>query len=116
MTIILGIFIGLMGVLLFAFFSFGKLVKIEYRKYRHEWTIDGKPRKFFWRPPESSLFSSSIAMQILTFRWLFRTPEWIRSDAEAVYWLRKLRLSALVFNAGIVVWFFVIMIITEKGI
>jgi len=39
MTIILGIFIGLMGVLLFAFFNFDILVKIEYRKYRDEWAI-----------------------------------------------------------------------------
>jgi len=116
MTLNLGIFIGLMCILLFAFFSFDKLVKIEYRKYINQWNIDGKPRGFFWRPPESSLFSSSIAMQILTFRWLFRTPEWMRNDTEAVYWLKKLRLSALVFNAGIVVSFLIIMIITGKRI
>ena len=28
-----------MGVLLFAFFNFDILVKIEYRKYRDEWAI-----------------------------------------------------------------------------
>ena len=112
MTIILGIFIGLMGVLLFAFFNFDNLVKIEYRKYRDEWTIDGKPRGFFWRPRESTWFSSSIAMQKLSFRWLFKTPQWMSNDPEAIYRLKRLRLFVLIFNIGIVVWFIISMIIS----
>jgi hypothetical protein len=100
MTIILGIFIGLMGVLLFAFFNFDNLVKIEYRKYRDEWTIDGKPRGFFWRPPESTWFSSSIAMKKLSFRWLFRTPQWMTNDPDAIYRLKRLRIFVGPYGAG----------------
>jgi hypothetical protein len=107
MTIVLSIFIGLMGVLLVAISNFDSLVKIEYRKYKDEWIIDGKPHGFFWRPSESTWFSSSIAMQKLSFRWLFKTPQWISNDPEAIYRLKRLRLFVLIFNIGIVIWFII---------
>jgi hypothetical protein len=116
MIIILGIFIGLMAVLLFAFVNFDNLVKIEYRKYKDEWTIDGKPRGFFWRPPESTWFSSPIAMQKLSFRWLFKTPKWMNNDPEAIYRLKRLRLFVLIFNIGIIFWFLISMMINGKEI
>lgn len=116
MTIILGIFFGLMGVLLFAFFNFDILVKIEYRKYKHEWNFDGKPRGFFWRPVESTWFSSSLAAQKLSFRWLFKTPHWAHNDIEAMSRLKILRLSVIIFNVGIVVWLIISMIISGKNI
>jgi hypothetical protein len=115
MTIFLGIFLALMGVLLFAFFNFDVLVRIEYRKYKDEWIIDGKPRGFFWKPPESTWFSSSIAMQKLSFRWLFKTPQWMSNDPEAIDRLKRLRLLVLIFNAGIVVWLIFSMIISGKN-
>jgi hypothetical protein len=110
------IFLGLMVLLLFAFANFDRLVKIEYRKYREEWMKDGKPRGFFWGPPESTWFASSLAMQSLSLKWLFKTPEWVTNDFEAKATLRKLRLYVLVFNVGIIVWATVSMIITGKDI
>ena len=105
-----------MVVLFFAFVNFYKLVKIEYRKYRAEWIKDGKPRGFFWRPPESTWFASSIAMQGLSWKWLFKTPQWMSGDPEAIYLLKRLRLFVLIFNIGIVVWFIISIIINGKNI
>ncbi len=105
-----------MGGLLFAFFNFDVLVKIEHRKYRDEWNFDGKPRGFFWRPVESTWFSSSIAAQKLSLRLLFKTPNWVHNDIEAMSRLKRLRLSVLIFNVGIVVWFIISMIISGKNI
>ena len=116
MTIILCTFVGLMGVLVFAFINFDVLVQIEYRKYKDEWSIDGKPRGFFWRPPESTWFASSIATQKLSFRWLFQTPHWVKNDTEAICRLKRLRLSVLIFNAGIFLWLIISILLSENYI
>ncbi len=80
-----------MVLLLYAFFNFDKLVKIEYQRHNEDWTKDGKPRGFYWRASESTLISSSFAMQKLSFVWLFRTPHWTNDDPEATAYLKKLR-------------------------
>jgi len=110
------IFLGLMVLLLFAFANFDKLVKIEYRKYKEEWMKDGKPRGFFWAPPQSTWFASSLAMQSLSLKWLFKAPEWVKNDFEAKETLRKIRLYVLIFNVGIIVWALISMIINGKNI
>jgi hypothetical protein len=115
MIIIITIFLGLMAVLLMAFANFDRLVKIEYKKYKEKWVKDGKPRGFFWRPSEIPWFAfaiaSSLAMQSLSIKWLFKTPEWVTNDLEAKECLRKLRLYVLIFNVGIIVWFVISMTI-----
>lgn len=112
MTIILFLFIGLMGVLLVAFFNFDALVKIEYRKYRDEWTSDGKPQGIFWRPRESTWFSSSLATHKLSLRWLYKTPQWINNDPEAIYRLKKLRAFVSTFIIGMIFWFIIVILQT----
>lgn len=97
-------FLCLMVVLLIAFHRFDRLVKIEYEKYRNEWIADRKPRGFFWRPSESPLVSGSFAMQVLSMKWLFRTPAWAVEDSEAKERLKELRLYVLIFNIGIIIW------------
>jgi hypothetical protein len=111
MALIFTIFFILMVILVIAFVNFDKLVKIEYTKYRKDWIKDGKPRGFFWWPPERTLFSSSLALQALSLKWLFKTPQWMNSDAVAIQRLKRLRLSVLTFYVGIIVWFIISMII-----
>ncbi len=114
MPIIIAMVLGLAVLLIYAFTNIDKLVQIEYKKFKEEWTKDGKPRGFFWRSPECSWFASSIAMQKLSFTWIFKTPQWMRTDFEANNHLRRLRLFVLLFNNGIVVWFMIAMIIIKN--
>lgn len=114
MPIIIAMVLGLAVLLIYAFTNIDKLVQIEYKKFKEEWTKDGKPRGFFWRSPECSWFASSIAMQKLSFTWIFKTPQWMRTDFEANNHLRRLRLFVLLFNNGIVVWFTIAMIIIRN--
>jgi amino acid transporter len=104
-----------MVVLLMAFANFDRLVKIEYKKYKEEWIKDSKPRGFFWKPSEITWFASSLAMQRLSMKWLFKTPVWVTNDLEAKEYLRKLRLYVLIFNVGIIVWAVISMIINERN-
>ncbi len=114
MSIVIIIFLGLMVLLFTAFFNFDKIVKIEHQKYNQEWIKDGKPMGFFWRSSQYTWFSSALALQRLSFRWLFTTPPWIRSDSEGLLYLKRLRMFVLCFNIGIIVWFVISMLIIEK--
>jgi hypothetical protein len=114
MTISFIIFIGLCVILFLSFVHFDRLLKIEYEIYREQWVTDGKPFGIFWRPSESTIFLSLIAMWRLSLYWLFKTPEWIRNDVKAQKSLRKLRIFTLIWNVGIIVWF-AITIITING-
>ena len=109
MSIVIIIFFGLVAFLFLAFTNFDQLVKIEYNKYKEQWIKDGKPIGFFWRPPESNWFGSSIAMQRLSMRWIFRTPNWATGDPQAKIYLRKLRIFVLTWNVGMIIWFMVTM-------
>jgi len=108
------IFFGLMVLLFTAFFNFDTIVKIEHEKYNHEWIKDGKPIGFFWRSSQCTWLSSAMALQRLSFRWLFTTPPWIRNDSDALLHLKRLRLFVLFFNVGIIAWFVISVLIIDK--
>lgn len=111
MIISIVIFIALIALLLYEFVNFDRLVKIEYQKHSEDWIKDGKPKGFFWRPPESPWVGGSFALQRISFVWLFRTPKWTSNDAEATTYLKRSRQLTLIFNIGIVVWFIITMAI-----
>ena len=96
--------------MLLGFVNFDRLLKIEYEIYREQWVADGKPFGIFWRPSESTIFLSLIAMWRLSLYWLFKTPEWIRNDVKAQKHLRKVRIFTLIWNVGIIVWFAITII------
>jgi GH35 family endo-1,4-beta-xylanase len=98
-----------------AFINFDRLVKIEYKNHKEEWIRDGKPRGFYWRPPELAWFaiSSSLAMHNLTLKWLFKTPQWTANDLEAKECLRKLRQYVFLFYGGLIVWLFIVILIVN---
>ena len=91
-----------------AFLLFDQLVRLEYKAHRGSWEADGQPHGFFWVPPESKLLggwmmklSSGIASKRCSLVWLFSTPEWVRRDERAGYFLFWYRLVALAWNVGI---------------
>ena len=112
MPITITLFTVFLVVLLFAFRNFDKLLEIEYLKYRDEWVKDGKPRGFFfWRPPEScEYFSSAVAQQVLSVKWIFKPPGWSLKDIEAKTHQRNFRLFVLISWIVIVVLFVITLV------
>lgn len=63
-----------------------RLVRLEYTDYRREWERDGEPQGFFWVPPETGLWVSHRryhALMKLFWLWIFKTPEWVKTDPTA---------------------------------
>ncbi|MBV9848864.1 MAG: hypothetical protein JO250_04170 [Armatimonadetes bacterium] len=92
-------------VLIAAFVSFDRLVQIEYDQYYAQWSADGKPAGFFWRPsgvsyPDGSDAPSPVGRLVCGLLWLFTTPKWVRGNAMAARRLRQFRLCVLVWNVG----------------
>ena len=106
MIIILAIGIPL---IFYSFLMFDRLVKTEYAANRVAWEADGKPRGFYWNPPECSFFRSGWARNRLSFLWLFSTPSWASDSAECQSWLRRLRICVLAWNILIVTVFLALM-------
>jgi len=48
------------------------------------------------------ILRSGIAANVVSIKWLFVTPSWIRTDARAEQLLRRLRIRAAVWNFGVI--------------
>ncbi len=77
-------FILFFPVLIADFFVIDRLLRSEYIDAKKEWNDDGKPRGFFWVPPELKprrgllvSLRSSRALKSITVEWLFKTPQWM---------------------------------------
>jgi hypothetical protein len=84
------------------------LIRREYDLHRSDWEQDGRPIGSFFLPSEARPFRSRFAFHFCTLVWLFSTPQWIRSDATAAAFLRKLRWSTLMGNGAATVLFYLI--------
>ena len=66
---------------------FTSMLRREYTNHRSSWQSDGQPRGVFWIPRECRLggwyitYASGHAAHKLKWKWLFKTPEWIATDA-----------------------------------
>ncbi len=100
-----------------AFFTFDRLMQHFYAAYRSEWKRLGQPHGFLWRPPEPNIgsglpmFRSSMAWLRTVFSWLFIPPPSLQNDNQAAPLLRRLRLSVLIWNAGMLVVLLVVLLI-----
>jgi hypothetical protein len=101
----LGIYlVSLLGVLLYAFLLFDRLVRAEYEQHRPMWEADGRPAGFFWSAKECGYLSHYTRIR-LSFAWLFRTPAWVANAPPMVATLRRLRFAVLAWNVGFLSWF-----------
>src|SRR5258708_3773029 len=83
-----------------AFFTFDRLVQIEYKSHRQDWESDNRPNGVFWVPEENRVLSgrlvrwgSSVASRRCALIWLFSTPKWTLRDSSArrgLFWWRLL--------------------------
>ncbi len=100
------VFFCLVPVLLYGFWMFDQLVRLEYTDYRTQWEEDGGPHGFFWVPREakggasSIKVNSSFARQRCNFVWLFKTPLWMAQDERALSLLSRFRVMVAVWNIG----------------
>ena len=101
--VLAGVLLILLSLLLACFFAFDRVVRVEYASHRSAWESDGRPRGFFWRPSEATLFGSYFAQQRLSLTWLFWTPTWARHDQSASRLLKRLRCLVLAWNLAIIV-------------
>ena len=86
------------------------------RYHRGAWEADGKPNGMLFRPPESEGLASSWALHRCIFVWWFTTPEWMRQDPNALSLVLLMRVSALIFNGGIVAYFLYYMVLAPNAV
>jgi hypothetical protein len=88
-------------ILINCLISFDKFVRMEYETDRDAWIADGKPGGIFWSVPEESTISTAIAGQMLSIKIIFRTPQWVKRNPNALRCLKRLRISAMVWYASV---------------
>ncbi len=102
------LFFLLIPILLWAFFTWDNLIKLEHENFHHQWVKNGKPTGMFWRPPNTSRsYSSGMATQKFMFVWLFKNPEWVESSDDGMRLIKRYRILVLVWNISVILWFFV---------
>ena len=120
LVVIAGIIIGigLICVLISIFITIDQLIHLEYNSNKVQWENDGRPRGFFWFPPEywrkqnaswfgtwKSQYKSNWAFQTVPLFWVFSTPQWIKNDEKAKNLIRRLRVLILVWNGSLLLGF-----------
>ena len=90
------------AVLLYAFLLFDRVVRAEYENAREAWEVDGRPRGFFWKAPECTVYRSTWALNHVSFAWLFATPAWASHSPAFRNSLRRWRISVLTWNVLVV--------------
>jgi hypothetical protein len=88
-------------IIVFASFYFEDLlIRREYEFHRDAWEQDGRPTGHLFHPPEVTWLGSPFALLRCGFRWLFRTPRWIREDVVAKTLLWRFRCCAFIWLVG----------------
>lgn len=72
-----------MGFCVAVYFSFDRLLRIEYLKHRAQWELDGSPIGFMWVPPGAKTFAGGMARSLVVSAWASAKPSWIEGDVEA---------------------------------
>ena len=104
------VFLLLIPVLLWSFFTFDKLVKLEYEEFHQQWVEDGEPAGMYWRPAQSRSSSrSGNTTQRIMIAWFLKAPQWVESNTDASRLFKKYRILVLVWNFFIVLWFFLFL-------
>ena len=88
-----------MPLVVVSMLSFDAIVLIEVNRYRESWVADGMPFPFYRRDERFAWsLPSWLATCRCSFVWLFVAPKWMREDAEAIRYRRRMRLYAAAWN------------------
>jgi hypothetical protein len=74
-----------------------QLLKHEYRFHPESWEADGRPSGFLWCPRDAEWFDTVTWNAYFSYRWIFKTPDWIRSEPTC---LKKLNLIRFLHALG----------------
>lgn len=96
----------LIPILLLGFNSINALIEILKSQHRELWEVSGRPS------PIGFIFTGKIirpqyiiACFIVLVQWTFKTPTWAQQNALALALLRRMRISLLIWNVGIILFF-----------
>jgi hypothetical protein len=73
-----------------------QLLKYEYRYHPGIWDEDGRPSGFLWCPRDAEWLYTGMRPFPPQFKWLFKTPDWIRAEPRLLYKLNIIRLLHVV--------------------
>lgn len=113
-ALILGFFLCGIGT----FLIFDAVLRVQYRKYREEWELDGKPHGFFFVPKELRKtfmipnIKSTISMNVRYFALIFSTPAWATNEPRLV---KLLRIYRLVYVLAVLSWVGVVILLGSKN-
>lgn len=94
--------LGLIPVLLAAFWAHDQIARVEYGRRRGEWVRDGRPHGLFWRPAEIPFALRVHSAPRTLFRWTFHTPEWARDEVGLGGYFLLLHAGALLWSLGVI--------------
>ena len=83
-----------------------QLLRYEYEFHPEAWDADGRPSGFLWCPPSAEWFDTATWNRYFYYRWIFKTPSWIRSEPRC---LEKLRLIRFLHVLGIFLFISVLL-------
>ncbi len=85
---------------------FDHLVRFQHRNYKIAWELDGKPNCYFWRIEGFTWERQLVTAKCFT-AWVYKTPEWIKSDKiglKILFWFRFSYYAFIGLWITILVW------------
>lgn len=105
------IFLPFFLLVLFVFYLFDRIVKLEHSDHKKHWLNDGRPIGFFWVPKESESeflglpkLTAARARNRLSGKWFFITPDWAVYDKQASKMFRQYRIFAVLSFSSWLIW------------
>ena len=92
--------VSLAAIVFASFYFEDRLIRREYEFHRDAWEEDRRPTGHFFHPPEATWLGSALPLRRCGFRWLFRTPRWIREDRAAKALLCRYRYCTFIWFVG----------------
>ena len=92
----------LLPILLVAFRTLDRIIRIMHDRYREAWDAFGRPSGMFWRSEEEPTRGSMLAWQKACVFWTFKSPLWAAQDQEVMTLLRRLRFAVMGWNIGVI--------------
>jgi hypothetical protein len=104
----------LFSILIGAFITFDKILKIQYSEFKSTWEADGRPYGFFWKPKDTQWLRSSLAKIRISYQWLFRTPHWAQDSKTTRKYFIRFCLLVLCWNVGLLIFFGLLLVVNTR--
>ena len=94
--------IALLVALVLPYFLLSRITKIEHDDFHQQWENDGSPHgmPFWFALKERGSFGFGSYPWFVGYRWLFKTPDWVKGHQDASKYLKLYRIVSFVFYIG----------------